>query len=139
MDESMDQIERSAAHTLEQIREGGQQLLLVARERLREVEVALTEGRFCDAHDRAAELISRLQPLASAQNYMASFGASYVVRGEQVEEGMNLRQWGRVVTIERETHECVGTDHVHVLVTLKFENGMEQAVDGDAELIALRD
>lgn len=130
---------KNAAHTLDQIRSGGTQLLTVARERLKEVEVALDEGRFQDAAERAQELMQRLAPLANAETFIGAFGESYVVRAEDVTEGVTLRQWGKVSNIEREDVPVPGSDPC-VHITLHIEGDDEpKKVHGDQELVALRD
>jgi hypothetical protein len=130
---------KSAASTLDAIREGGVQLILAARDRLAEIEEALDQGRFTDAYERAQELMGRLGPLAAAQANVAAYKRTYIVRAADVEVGMVLKGFGEVESKETEITPCVGNDHEHVAVTLHFAGGGQEAYSGDQELLALQD
>jgi hypothetical protein len=130
--------EKTAAHALDQIREGGTQLVSVVLERLEDVRQAVAEGRFEDADVRARELIGRLTALSEAQRQLGTFGQSYVVRARDLQEGVVLMQWGVVTNVEREAVPVPGDDpHLHVHITCE---GIEEprTVHGDQEMIALR-
>jgi hypothetical protein len=129
--------ERSPAATLDQIRAGGAQLVLNVRNRLQEVQEAVDGGRFNDAHNRCAELYSRLATLASAEQSLGGFEDAYAVRAKEVEPGMILRGWGTVLEAVPEVKNVPG-DEPHLHVHLKFEDGDDQEVHGDQELIAVR-
>lgn len=129
--------ERSASLTLDQIREGGQHLVQVARERLMDVEAALGEGRFSEALERTQELIARLHPLAQAEGFISVFAGSYLVRAEQITEGMVLRHWGEVTGARIEDKPVAGDEpcrHVH----LTFRDHDDVEIHATQELVALR-
>lgn len=127
----------SAFHTLDQIKAGGQRLVAVAMERLKDCEQAIVEGRFTDALDRVQELAARLSPLATAQAQIGTFGGSFLVRARDVECGMVLQHWGRVTGVRAENKEVPGgTTHTHV--HLEFEGDTENVeVNGEAEVLAV--
>lgn len=131
--------ERSPAHTLEMIADGGRQLLLVARERLRDIEGALDAGRFEEAMGRAQELMGKLQPLASAEGYMAIFATTFVVRADHIEEGMVLHGLGKVTAVSRHEHPNAGGDGPCIHVALTCEDHEEPVeYHADRELVVLR-
>lgn len=130
--------EKNAAATLDQIREGGTQLVTVSLERLEEVKAALLEGRFDDAHDRAAELMGRLAPLSQAQQYLGTFSKSFVARAMDVTEGMVLRSWGKVTNVESETVPVAGDEpHLHIKIHVEGEDE-PKTLNGEQEIIVLR-
>jgi hypothetical protein len=126
----------SPARTFDQIRDGAAQILVVARQRLADCELAITEGRFSDAHDRAQELLARLGPLASAETYLGGFDDSFIVRASDVEEGMLLKGWGRVTGKQIEHKGTPGAECVHVL--LRFEDGEDRELHAEQEIVAHR-
>jgi hypothetical protein len=138
MDEDMS-VERSAARSLDQIRQGGQALMLVAKQRLKEIEQALEEGRFIDAMTRAQELVGKLHPLAEAENYLSVFADTFVLRADEVTEGMVLHNVGRVTEVSSRSHD-IGEEMPCVHVQLSVE-GRDKPVEfpPDRELVISRD
>lgn len=133
------EIERTPAHTLDQISDGARQLLLMARERMRDVDAALDQGRFSDAYGRAQELIHKLQPLAQAESYVGAFASTFIVRAGEVHEGMILHTFGKVTSIDRHEHDSPGSDGPCVHIKLACESADEPVeFPAETELIAMR-
>lgn len=128
--------ERTVALTLDQIREGAQHLVVVARSRLAEVEAAIELGDFQDALTRAQELCSNLGPLATAEAYIGVFASAYLVRAADICEGIELKHWGRVTAVEHDEH--VHGDQPCHHVTLSFENHEDVDLAAEQEVVAVR-
>ena len=132
-------VERSPATTIDQISDGARQLLLVARQRLADIDTAIQEGQFAEAFGRAQELIGKLQPLAQAETYVGCFASSFIVRANDVQEGMVLHSFGRVTNVNRREHPNPGGDAPCIHVTLTCEEADEPIeYQADTELLALR-
>ena len=130
--------DQNAAAKLEQIREGGSYVLMLARERLTACLEALDQGRFDVADTRCREALHKVAQLAAAENNLGTMaGNTRVVRACDVTEGMNVMNWGTVANIERDEHEHAGADEPHVVLTLHFAeaNAEEVRVDADCELL----
>lgn len=129
--------ERSTALTLDQIRDGAQQMLVMARERVADVSEALAEGQFLNALNRVQELSQLIAPLAHAENSISVFAASFLVRGSEIQEGMTIRGWGEVTGIRIEEVPNAGDDpcvHVH----LSFKQHDDVMLHAEQEVVALR-
>lgn len=139
----MDSERTTAADKLDLIRDGATQLVLAAQRRIQEASELLTEGRFSEAFQRLQEASGRVGPLASAEDHIATWGKSYLLRAHEVEEGMVLRHWGRVIAVEHDEQDCAGAERPHVAVKLKFEGHTDDAephvMPGDAEVLAVRE
>lgn len=132
------EIERSPAHTLDQVADGARQLLLISRERLRDIETSLEEGRFSEAFARTQELMGKLQPLAQAETYIGGFASTFIVRAADVHEGMVLHTFGTVTSTERREHNNPGGEPcVHIKLACEHADDLLD-FQADAELIALR-
>lgn len=130
--------DRSPALTFDQIREGSQQLLVQVRERVAALSVALEEGRFIEAMGRAQEVLHQLAPLAQAENHIGVFASSYLVRAQDVCEGMTLRIWGTVTGVENVAHPVPGEEPCQH-VTLSFADHEDVDLHGAQEVVALRE
>lgn len=110
----------TASETLERITEGARTLILSTLERLRDAETAVQEGRFREAYHRIQEAAGRVGPLAQAEDGIASVSASYIVRASDIEEGMVLSTWGKVVACERvDIPNPGGPQHTHIRLTVE--------------------
>lgn len=134
-----DHAHSSPAATLDLIREGGTTLVNVCYSRLNEVKRALEDGNFNDAHNRTNELAEKLRLLAFSQANLGAFAGTFLTRADDVEEGMKLSGWGMVIGKEREEAECSTPGRTHVHVTLKLEDGTEHVMDGETELLGVRE
>lgn len=89
----------SAADALDQIRLGGNHVLLVANQRLGEAREALDKGQFIEALEAAQHLCQKLGQLANAQQAMGLFAQNAMVRVADLEEGMVIPGVGEVKDI----------------------------------------
>lgn len=119
----------SASETLDKIRSGGQQAILLAIRRAEEAIEALKEGDFQGAYTRVAELQDRLQHLAHAEAHLGVFEDNWVVRAAEVTEGITLRGWGEVTDVKRV--DLMGGNSVMIFT---FSNGQQEQVNADTEL-----
>lgn len=132
--------EKTAAHTLDQIREGGSALLALLTRRTGELETKISEGDFEGAETVAAEIHMKLKVLGYCQNQLGSLGRVAVMRAAELQEGMVLRGLGTITSLERNEVACVGSEHKHTLVAVKLGDA-EEAVnfDGDQEVYVARE
>lgn len=117
--------------TLDQIRDGGARHVVLANERLRELEDALNSGKFSKAHMVGVELVGKLQALAWAESNL-SLGGGMIVRAKNLEPGMTII--GHGVVSETIVVQETGCDHAHVHIA--FENDTDGfQVAEDTEII----
>jgi hypothetical protein len=130
--------ERSASLTLDQIREGGQSLVLLCQTRMADLSEAIREGRFHDAMGHLQEIGAKLTALAQAENALGSLAESFIIRAEQIEEGMILRGMGTVATVRREEKPVPGDEpciHLH----FTFEGEMpDLEIHAEHEIVVMR-
>jgi hypothetical protein len=114
---------KSASHTLEAIRLGGQSLVALAMVRLNEAETALADGRFTDADRILREALHKVHALSEAQGSIGIFGdTTRIVRAGDLEPGTHILDWGTVESLEfrDEEHPIVGACR-HVVIHLEGE------------------
>lgn len=128
--------EASVAQTLDQIREGGQHMVVLARERLTHVEKAIETGSFGEALERAQELCQRLVPLAQAETYIGVFAAHYTVRAADLTEGMELKHWGKITSVQSDERIHDGEPCHHIVVS--FEDRADIDLHAECEVVAVR-
>lgn len=129
---------KSAAGTLDAVREGGQALLMLVNQRVSELQGLLAGGDFMGAADCAQQVASKTSVLAFAQANLGGLGKTYVVRVTEIQVGMVCQGWGEVVEVEVMREECVGGDHEHVHVKVKFEGGQEEDFGDGQEFLVQR-
>jgi hypothetical protein len=125
--------EKSAAATLEDIRNGGARLVAMSTSRLRETITAIEEGRFMDAFRLGSEALAKLQPIADAQHYVGGWEKIDVIRAKDVEVGTVFYNGLKVAEKDVEQRDCAH-DPPHVTIKLKFDNGSEAALAGEEEV-----
>lgn len=136
--DQQDQQDETAAATLDAIRDGGTQLVLAGRDRLRDISVALDRGHFQKALGLGHELIARLHPLAEAEGAMATFQQAYVTRAADINVGAIVQSVGIVERVDVDTHQLAGTNDKRTRVTLHFEGDVPPGVfDGNQELLVV--
>jgi hypothetical protein len=131
--------EPNASATLDKIRVGGQQLMLMVQRRLIEAQEELAKGDFTSAFGRVQEAGASLGPLVAAQQHMGFAADAYMVRANELEIGMVLSLIGEVESIECADESgcaCGNCEHVKVVVggqELHFVATQQLFVDRDAE------
>lgn len=129
----------SANRTLDQIRDGGQALVIICQARLNDCNQAITEGRFYQALGHTQEIAQKLQVLAQAENALGALAESFIIRAEQIEEGMVLRGMGTVATVRREEVPVPGDDPcVHIHITFDGEHD-DAEVNAATEVVVARE
>lgn len=125
--------EHSPRATLARIGHGGETLAALTLGRLREAGELVEQGRFSEGYDRLAEAVNKLHVLSVAENSLAQFADSMVVRAIDVQEGAVLAGWGEIVkkTVETEDHG----DHTHTIVTIENAEGQVYRNRADGELL----
>lgn len=129
--------EKNPAATLDRIRDGGINLVLVTRARIRELQEALDEGRFSDALERLGEAHTALSRLAGAEDTLGKLARSTIVRARDLVEGMLVGP-GPLSEVEVEETECTSCAGNHCRVTLRWDNGAEREHDGSDEVLVFR-
>lgn len=129
--------DKTAAQTLDDIREGSVKVVLLTRQRLHEAQTALDEGRFADTHKHIAEALQRVLALSEAQQYLGGWKDLYVIRGFELVTGMKFygySEHGVIADIEDTVKDCLthGTD---VVRKLTFTDGFELGVDSSTEYV----
>lgn len=129
--------DKTAAQTLDDIREGSVKIVLLTRQRLSEAQTALEEGRFTDTHKHIGEALQRIVSLSDAQQYLGGWSDLYVLRGHELEIGMRFyghSEHGVIADIEDTPKDC--TNHgTHVMRKLTFTDGFELGVDSLLEYV----
>lgn len=125
-----------AASTLDRIRVGSGNLVLVANQRVGEIKKALDHGRFEEAYACCASLHDKLGHLAGAESRLARLADASIVRVADMEVGMVMPDAGVVSSVEACSH-C-GRDNCEN-VTITFENGSAVTVDRDEEMVVAAD
>lgn len=131
--------DQSAAHTLDRIRAGSQQLLIQARERLVEIEGLLERGEFDKAHDLSEQVTSKLLSLAQAERGLALLADTLTVHGADLTEGTRIVGWGTVESITRHPCPHPGTFHTDIMLVHLDGEQEPRKVAATAELIILPD
>lgn len=124
---------------LDQIRSGGNTLVLVTLERLSEAVDEVRRGHFAKAQERCNEAMGKLHALAHAEECMSGLAGAFIIRALNLEEGMILHNLGAVTSKRVEEIDYAGMDEPHRVVHLEFDNGHTATVAWDAELSAIRD
>lgn len=128
---------KTAAATLDKVREGGTIIVNLTRQRLKEAGEAVDEGRFNDAARNMQEALTKLQSLAHAEAALGELAdGTRIIRAKDVEEGMHLIAYG--VVTKRGQHECArpgATNHTHI--DLSFEDGEDAEFHAEQE-VAIR-
>lgn len=120
----------SAALTLDNIRAGGANVLLSARQRINEAVRALDDGEFLEAEERLTESAALVHLLAGSQKTLG-LATGHIIRARELEVGMTMTDIGEVTRVEPEDcgHQaCPG----HFLVTIGPSGNPPLKLDGDA-------
>lgn len=126
-------MEGNMAEALDAIREGGQYMAMVAQERLNAASEALAAGDIDAAAQRTREAMQKLDTLAAAHGGLGEYGRDKrIVRAADLQEGMELNGWGKLVT--KEANEQADGD---TMFCLQFEDHGPKHVMAEQELIIL--
>lgn len=91
---------KSAAQTLDRVRQGGNLLIVTAHQRLGEVKVALEHGDFRLAMNLIASLQEKCAMLAQAEVALGQFSKAHIVKCVDIEAGMVLPEIGEVQEVD---------------------------------------
>lgn len=104
--------------------------------RLHDALEMVERGDYAKAMHELHTAQNRLARLTWMEDNVAPFSESMVIKAKDVSEGMELKQWGTVVSRESESAECeAGHQHHHDYITLKFESGFEAQLGPDDEVM----
>jgi len=121
----------SAARTLDAIRSGGQQLIMLTNRRMDDARKALQQGDFSSVVSFLQGAVSSVAPLANAQSFIGIACEGRIVRARDLEPGMDLVRIGTVTGVE--VRECQAADcDGHVKVTVGEHEPLD--LTGDVEL-----
>lgn len=125
--------DEGAVDTLDRISAGGRHLLTITHQRIGDTLNALGRGDFRAAAQHLAEAGQVMQPLASAQTYIAVAGDAELIETRNLKDGMVIVDVGEIEEVEVE--EC-GLVHCHGHVKckvgeheLKFDGGQEVYIE----------
>lgn len=122
----------NATDTLDRIRDGGGNLVLLAHQRVTEIKKALDAGRFEEAYACTSSLQEKLSHLAGAEARLALLAEASIVRAGEMSLGMIVPEAGQLTAIE----PCSNCGHDDCEnVTLSFENGQSITVERDEEML----
>lgn len=128
--------ERSAARTMDEVREGMQAVMVIAMDRLREAEEALLAGDFDRAYNRVGEAQSKVNALYSAETHLASFAGKTVVRGRDIAQGMEIIGAGLVTGVENVSDH--GDDCAEAIFQYTLDDGDVRRAYSDQEVLVAR-
>lgn len=122
----------TAAETLDRIRQGGANLVLVVNQRLAELSRALDAGKFDEAFAVSSSLHEKLGHLARCEITMGRLAEAHLVKCADIEPGMVIGEAGRIA----ETGPCddCGREGCENIV-ITFESGAKVTVDRDEEMV----
>lgn len=129
--------DRSAAQTLDRIREGTGVLLRTATQRHSELKQAMDRGEFNAALGACASLQEKLTHLAEAQSALGRLADTNIIKVSDLEPGMKLTDIGVIERLDPcpfcEDEDCSNlTIHLEGGGHVALPGGAEVAVDGQA-------
>jgi uncharacterized protein with PhoU and TrkA domain len=128
--------ERSAAKTMDEVRDGMQAVMVIAMDRLREAEEALQAGDFARASSRITEASAKVSALTSAETQLAAFAGKTVVRGREIAEGTEIVGAGRVLSVENVSDHSDDCDEA--IFQYALDDGEVRRAYSDQEILVAR-
>lgn len=122
----------NATETLDRVRIGGSNLVLICNHRIAEVKKALDHGRFKEAWQAAASLTEKLGHLANAEGRLGVLSAATIIKAGDMETGMTTPDAGRVISIEP-CSNCGREECENVVIG--FDGGGVVTVHRDQEMV----
>lgn len=126
----------SAAKTLDDVREGAQAVMVVARDRLREAGEALEAGDFQGAANRANEAQVKIAALYRAESELGSFAGKTAIRARDVRPGMEMIGEGLVEAVENVSEH--GDECPSAVLQFTIEGGEVRRAYAENEILIAR-
>jgi hypothetical protein len=131
--EPLEEPEQSASATLDRVRQGSNNVVLLAHQRLGEVKEHLDNGRFTQASNVLREVVHKVDHLASAEQSFAVFAGCRVVRVRELAPGVGITNRGVVREVRNISEH--GDDCPGAVFEVTYNDGETDHFQGVAEVL----
>lgn len=136
MDDEHVHEERTAAQTIDEMRDGARAMVVIALDRLRESQDALQAGDFARASTRLSEASAKVNALFNAEQNIAAFAGKTALRARDIEKGMEIVGEGVVTVVENITEH--GDECPEAMFQFTLQDGDMRRAYADQEILVAR-